>query len=101
MSNGKSWNDGRILWTLRRLYPTIVHASEYRFFDKKKWPFDAKKEPRFLLHSRFSFLSLLPIKEVNTRSPTVSRAEHVCTKLLLGWYRIARYTLLRMKEAGG
>lgn len=60
---------------------------------KKKWP--------FLLHSRFSFLSLLPIKEVNTRSPTVSRAEHVCTKLLLGWYRIARYTLLRMKEAGG
>lgn len=68
---------------------------------KKKWPFDAKKEPRFLLHFRFSFLSLLPIKEVNTRSPTVSRAEHVCAKLLLGWYRIARYTLLRMKEAGG
>lgn len=89
----------------QRLYPTIVHASEYRISSigkkkKKNGLLKAKKALRVSSSIFVSFLSLLPIKEVNTRSPTVPRAEHVRAKLPSGWYRITRYTLLRMKEAG-
>lgn len=67
---------------------------------KKNGLLKAKKALRVSSSIFVSFLSLLPIKEVNTRSPTVPRAEHVRAKLPSGWYRITRYTLLRMKEAG-
>lgn len=45
----------------QRLYPTIVHASEYRISSigkkKKKWSFEGKEgTPRFLLHFRFFFI---------------------------------------------